>query len=238
MRFSSRASRGGLAFREDPSAHVATVQRGDAKFIRVNNFYTLGGSGALVPERSQTMIPLLTHPAPREIFFLGMGTGISAGAGLFANPDRVTVCELLPDVVDFAERWFQPYTNGLFTDPRVNTDDRPLIEYLAPRTHLAVTARTAHWLTGPERDRLYADLLDALPAQDDPHLARLSPTQHTLPRAGAIYAEWRGLRSRDDLRAGRLWQDFIALTPPHARNPDSPAGQVATGGMAFGDAMN
>jgi spermidine synthase len=389
---STRLNRGEdlLAFREGPSAHVAAIQRGDAKFIRVNNFYTLGGSGALVPERNQTMIPLLTHPDPREIFFLGMGTGISAGAGLFANPDRVTVCELLPDVVDFAEAWFQPYTNGLFTDPRVtihredgrqclarspatydmiiadlftpwragvgnvytvehyrlaasrlneggayvqwmplyqvsrrefeiiantmaqafpevtlwrgdlypersilalvgrndpapldpatlaagwramtgedtpdevlidralkfyagnaasglfahapvNTDDYPLIEYLAPRTHRAVIAGTAKWLTGLERDQLYADLLDALPSEDDPHLARLSPAQHALPRAGAIYAEWRGLRLRDDLRAGRAWQDFVALTPPHARNPDSPAGQVATGGMAFGNAIN
>ncbi|MGY6704434.1 spermidine synthase [Roseinatronobacter sp.] len=379
-----------LAFREGPSAHVATVQRGDAKFIRVNNFYTLGGSGALVPERNQTMIPLLTHPAPREIFFLGMGTGISAGAGLFTNPDRVTVCELLPDVVDFAQQWFGPYVNGLFTDPRVsihredgrqclarsratydmiiadlftpwragvgnvytvehyrlaasrlnaggayvqwmplyqvsrrefeiiantmaqafpdltlwrgdlypersilalvgrndpapldpailanqwrvmtgsdapddvladralkfyagnaasglfahapvNTDDHPLIEYLAPRTHRAVIAGTAHWLTGDGRDRLYADLLDALPPDNDPHLARLSAAQRALPRAGAIYAQWRGLRTRNDLGAGAIWQDFTALTPPHARNPDSPAGQVATGGMAFGDAAD
>lgn len=365
-----------LAFREGPSAHVAAVQRGEAKFIRVNNFYTLGGSGALVPERNQTMIPLLTHSAPREIFFLGMGTGISAGAGLFANPDRVTVCELLPDVVDFARDWFQPYTNGLFADPRVtihredgrqclarspetydmiiadlftpwragvgnvytlehyrlaasrlneggayvqwmplyqlsrrefaiiantmaqvfpevtfwrgdlypersilaiagrndpapldpvtlatqwrgmtgedtpddvladralkfyagnaasglfahapvNTDDHPLIEYLAPRTHRAVIAGEARWLTGTERDQLYADLLNALPPVDDPHLTRVTDAQRNLPKAGAVYAAWRGMRAREDLRAGRLWQDFSALTPSHARNPDSPAG--------------
>lgn len=128
--------------------------------------------------------------------------------------------------------------SGLFAHAPVNTDDRPLIEYLAPRTHRAVIAGTAQWLTGPERDRLYADLLSALPPEDDPHLVLLSAPQRALPRAGAIYAEWRGLRSRDDLRAGAVWQDFIALTPPHARNPDSPAGQVATGGMAFGDATN
>ena len=379
-----------LAFREGPSATVSVVERGQARFLRVNNFYTLGGSGALVPERNQTMIPLLTHPAPREIFFLGMGTGISAGAGLFANPDRVTVCELLPDVVDFARDWFAADVNGLFTDPRVtihredgrqclarspatydmiiadlftpwragvgnvytvehyhlaasrlkaggayvqwmplyqvsqrdfaiiantmaqvfpdltlwrgdlypersilalvgrgtaapldpatlaaqwramtgedtadavlidralkfyagnavsgifadapiNTDDHPLIEYLAPRTHRAVIAGTAQWLTGPERDGLYADLLDALPPQDDPYLARLSPEQRTLPRAGAVSAAWLGLRDRDDTRADAVWQDFIALTPPHAHYPDSPAGQVASGGMAFGDGAN
>ena len=123
-------------------------------------------------------------------------------------------------------------------EARVNTDDYPLIKYLATRTHRAVIAGTAQWLKGLERDRLYADLLDAMPSEHDPHIAQLSPAQQELPCAGAIYAEWRGLRSRDDLRAGAVWQNFIALTPPHARNPDSPAGQVATGGMAFGDAAN
>ena len=54
--------------------------------------------------------------------------------------------------------------------------------------------------------------------------------------AGALYAEWQGVRARNDLRAGLLWQDFVGMTPPHAINPDSPAGQVARGGMAFGDA--
>lgn len=379
-----------LAFREGPSATVSVVQRGAATFIRVNNFYTLGGSGALVPERNQTMIPLLTHPAPREIFFLGMGTGISAGAGLFANPDRVTVCELLPDVVDFARDWFGPYVNDLFADPRVtihaedgrqclarspatydmiiadlftpwragvgnvytvehyrlaasrlkaggayvqwiplyqvsrrefaiiantmaqvfpeltlwrgdlypeqsilalvgrmeaapldpatlaaqwramtgeetpdavladralkfyagnaasglfadapvNTDDHPLIEYLAPRTHRAVIAGTARFLVGPERDRLYADLLDSLSPEADPHLSRLTPAQRDLPRAGALYARWQGMRTRDDPRAAALWEAFDSVTPVHARNPDSPAGQVARGGIAFGDGTN
>ncbi len=320
---------------------VAVVERGEAKFIRVNNFYTLGGSGALVPERNESMIPLLTHPDPREVFFLGLGTGISAGAGLFADPDRVTVCELLSDVMDFARNWFGPYVNGLFADPRVtvhaedgrqclarspatydliiadlftpwragvgnvytvehyrlaasrlnlggayvqwvplyqvsraefeiiantmaqvfpeltlwrgdlypersilaligrtqpgpldpatlaaqwramtgdtaaddvlidralkfyadnaasglfadapvNTDNRPLIEYLAPRTHRAVIAGRAGWLTARARDRLYVDLLTALPPEDDPYLARLTQGQRELVHAGRVYAE-------------------------------------------------
>lgn len=378
-----------LDFREGSSAHVAVVARGEAKFIRVNNFYTLGGSGALVPERNQTMIPLLTHPAPREVFFLGLGTGISAGAGLFADPDRVTVCELLPDVVDFARNWFVPYVNGLFTDPRVtihhedgrqclarspatydmiiadlftpwragvgnvytiehyqlaasrlneggayvqwmplyqvsrqefeiiantmaqvfpeltlwrgdlypeqsilaligrldpapldpatlaaqwrkmtgedtpdtvlvdralkfyagnaasglftkapiNTDNRPLIEYLSPRTHREVMAGTAVFLVGQERDRLYSDLLDTLPAEADPYLAQFSEAQRNLPRSGAVYSQWQGMRVRDDPRTGMLWQDFVTLTPRHAHAPDSPAGQVARGRMAFGDTV-
>jgi spermidine synthase len=92
---------------------------GRAEAIRVNTHYTLGGSGTLEPERNQALIPLLLHPAPRRVFFLGLGTGITAGAALFDQPERVTVCELLPEVVELARRHFVPYVNGLFENPRV-----------------------------------------------------------------------------------------------------------------------
>ena len=376
-----------LTMREGTTAHVAVVERGQARFIRVNNFYTLGGSGALIPERNQTMIPLLIHPDPREIFFLGMGTGISAGAGMFINPDRITVCELVPEVIDLARDYFRPYVNGLFDDPRVtihaedgrqclarsldtydmiiadlftpwragvgnvytvehyqlaarrlnpggayvqwvplyqvsraeldilantmaqvfpeltlwrgdlypersilalvgrmvptpldpavpaqqwqamttgtadpeiltlqalkfyagnaasglfahaliNTDDYPLIEYLAPRTHRAVIAGQAQWLIGTERDALYAELLDALHPDADPYLARLNGLQRDMVRAGQIYTQWRGLQTRKDRTARQAWDHFKTLTPTEAQAPDSPAGQVGSGGMAFGE---
>ncbi len=376
-----------LAFSEGHSAHVAVVQQDQAKYIRVNNFYTLGGSGALIPERNQTMIALLTHPDPQELFFLGLGTGISAGAGLFANPQRLTVCELLPDVIAFARDWFVPYVNGLFEDERVtiypedgrqclarsrdaydmiiadlftpwragvsstyslehyrlaarrlkpggayvqwlplyqvsqaefeiigntmaqvfpsltlwrgdlypetsivaligrndfeplepqvladqwramtgshepdhvlidqalkfyvgnghsglfaaapiNTDSRPIIEYLAPRTQRAVVAGRASWLVGRERDRFYEDLYHAMPPNNDPYLARLTSEQLDMVRAGLTYSQWQGLRFRREMGASQAWRRFITLAPPHARNPSSPAGQVAHSETVFGD---
>ena len=375
-----------LAFKEGHAAHVAVVQRDDAKFIRVNNFYTLGGSGALVPERNQTMIPLLLHPNPEEVFFLGLGTGISAGAVLYAEPQRVTVCELLGDVIEFSRDWFEPYTNGLFDDPRVtihaedgrqclarskatydliiadlftpwragvsntyslehyqlaasrlkpggayvqwlplyqvsrtefeiiantmaqvfpslvlwrgdlypeasivalvgsnerqtldvqtlasqwrtmtgsnqsddvlidlalkfyagnahaglfadapiNTDSRPLIEYMAPRTHRAVIAGLDTWLVGQARDQLYDELLLALPPAQDPYLKYLSDAQLDMIYAGQVYAQWQGVRARRALGARALWQRFTSLAPEHAHEPDSPAGYVGRSQRAFG----
>jgi spermidine synthase len=105
--------------REGRAASVAVVGIGRAVVIRVNTHYTLGGSGTLAPERNQALIPLLLHPAPRRVFFLGLGTGITAGAALFDEPEQVTVCELLPEVVALARRHFAPYANGLFEEPRV-----------------------------------------------------------------------------------------------------------------------
>ncbi|QIT56206.1 fused MFS/spermidine synthase [Aquisalimonas sp. 2447] len=105
---------------EGTHATAAVIERGPHRLIRVNNFYTLGGTGALESERNQTLIPMLTHPEPRRVFYLGMGTGITAGASLLFPVERVDVCELLPEVVELAERHFRPWTQGLFDDDRVN----------------------------------------------------------------------------------------------------------------------
>lgn len=107
---------------EGSHATAAVIKRDGHLLIRVNSHYTLGGSGALESERNQALIPLLLHPAPRSVFFLGMGTGITAGGALLFPPETVehiVVCELLPEVVLLAERHFGPWTEGLFADPRV-----------------------------------------------------------------------------------------------------------------------
>jgi spermidine synthase len=109
-----------LDLREGVQANIAVVERGGSRSIRVNNHYTLGSSGARHAERDQTLIPLLTHPdPPTSVFFLGMGTGITAGAALSLPVERVVVCELIADVVDVARDHFRIWTNGLFRDPRV-----------------------------------------------------------------------------------------------------------------------
>jgi spermidine synthase len=58
---------------------------------------------------------MLTHPAPESVFYLGMGTGITAGASLSFDVEQVVVCEILPEVVALADRHFRPWVGGLFT---------------------------------------------------------------------------------------------------------------------------
>ncbi len=105
---------------EGSHATVAAVDTRDgSRVLRVNNYYTLGSSGSLEPERNQTAVALLQHPAPRRVFYLGMGTGITAGAALFFPVEEVVVCEILPEVVTLAERQFSRWNNHLFGDERV-----------------------------------------------------------------------------------------------------------------------
>jgi spermidine synthase len=356
-----------LAVREGPAATVAVLERGDDRRLRVNNHYTLGGTAATVAERDQTLIPLLLHPDPASVFFLGLGTGITAGAAVSSPVERVTVCELLPEVVDLAASHFERWTDGLFEDPRVtvraedgrtclrrspdrhdliisdlftpwkagtgslytvehfatardrltedglfvqwlplyqvseeelatiaaslqevfplvtlwrgdllaersavalvghvdpapldpaslaargrtvlrsghseaalealtlrlylgnltasevfrdaptNTDDRPRIEYRAPRTHREVRAGERSFLTGEVREELYDQLLRALPPEDDPYLAWLEEAQRGYVHAGRSYSRAAWLR-----RVGADAEANDALTDFRARSP-------------------
>ncbi len=136
---------------EGTHSTAAVIERGPHRLIRVNNFYTLGGTGALESERNQTLIPMLTHPEPRRVFYLGMGTGITAGTSLLFPVERVDVCELLPEVVELAERHFRPWTEGLFDDERVTIraeDGQHCLRHADTRYDLIISDLFTPWKAG------------------------------------------------------------------------------------------
>ena len=109
-----------IELRQGAHANVAVTERDGHRLIRMDNFYRLGGTGAMDSERNQARVPLLIHPDPQDVFFLGLGTGITAGGALDFPVKRVEACELVPEVIELAERHFQDATNGLFEDERVS----------------------------------------------------------------------------------------------------------------------
>jgi spermidine synthase len=104
---------------EGSGASVAVVTRRDSLRIKVNNYYGIGGSGDHKNEERQSHLPLLIQPEATSVFYLGMGTGITAGAAL-QHPDveRVAVTEILPDVVRATREHFGEWLHGLYEDPR------------------------------------------------------------------------------------------------------------------------
>ena len=87
--------------------------------MRLDNFYVLGNSESILVEQMQAHIPLLIHPKPKNVLFLGMGTGITAGASLNHEVERVVVVELVSNVIPAAKRYFSAWANKLFEDKRV-----------------------------------------------------------------------------------------------------------------------
>ncbi len=109
-----------LATWEGPDGVVAVIERAGNRRIKMNNFYTLGGTGSIEQEQNQALLPLMTHPSPRAVFLLGLGTGITAGSALRHPVERLLVCEIASDVIVAAATYFNAPSGGLFTDPRAS----------------------------------------------------------------------------------------------------------------------
>ena len=75
----------------------------DVYKIRQNLHYRFGKTGSNAREYRQAHLPLLMHPDPQDVLFLGLGTGLTAaGAIPHQEVKRVTAVELIPEVVEAA----------------------------------------------------------------------------------------------------------------------------------------
>lgn len=130
---------------------VAVVMTGGHLRITMDTYYSLGGTSVAQHEQAQGDLPLLLHPNPRSAFFLGMGTGITAGAALHHPVERVVTAELSENVVEAAREFFGPYTNGLFTDERsevVVEDGRNYLKGRSERYDVIVSDLFVPWRAG------------------------------------------------------------------------------------------
>jgi spermidine synthase len=114
---------------EGSDCTVSVVERpGRQLSIKINANYGLGSTDAFAPQIFQARIPLLAYPATESVFFLGMGTGITAGEALnrrdFQRVGKVVASELSANVVAASKKYFTGWvdgvdlTNGLYRDPR------------------------------------------------------------------------------------------------------------------------
>lgn len=119
-----------LEVREGALGTVAVVERGGQRRIKLNNYYVLGGTAAATTERLQGHIPLLLHPHPDRVAFLGIGTGISLSAVRLHPVKEAVALELVPEVIEAASRWFADANLGVLSDPRVRVRAEDARSYL------------------------------------------------------------------------------------------------------------
>lgn len=96
---------------------VQNVESGSYK-IRQNLHYRFGKTGSNSREMRQSHIPLLLHKKPKDVLFMGLGTGLTAG-GAIPNDEveSIVAVELIPEVV-LAVRELAEYNNGIVDHPK------------------------------------------------------------------------------------------------------------------------
>ncbi len=95
-------------------------------------------------QANQSRLPLLLHPHPRSVLFLGLGTGISAG-GSIAFPDlERTAVEISPGAIAAARTWFAPVNGGVMDAMTVQADDARHFLLAHPRRYDVIVGDLFH----------------------------------------------------------------------------------------------
>lgn len=103
----------------------------DALTVRQNLHYRHGSTGRTAArEYRQGRLPLLLHPNPADVAFLGLGTGLTA-APVVTDRDvkRAVVVELIPEVVE-ASRMLAASNLGVVDHPKVEVRVNDARHYL------------------------------------------------------------------------------------------------------------
>ena len=96
------------SYREGVMAAVAVTRDDDDVLrLRINNRQQEGSSATRLVDSRQALLPLLMHPAPHHVLFLGLGTGVTASAAAQDPGLTVDAVELFPEVVAAASE-FRP----------------------------------------------------------------------------------------------------------------------------------
>lgn len=109
-----------LEYREGAMASVAVIEQQNERNLRVNNRFQMGGTGIRAQrlQRMQTHVPMLLHPKPSNVLYLGVATGVTAGAALTHRESRIDAVELVPESLALLP-YFSPHNAELHESPRV-----------------------------------------------------------------------------------------------------------------------
>jgi len=115
-----------LRLNEDAISITHVVERPNGQRLLLADMRRMDASSdptAVVVQMNQVRLPLLLHPQPRTVLFLGLGTGISASAALaYPELDRTAV-ELSSGAISAARNEFSLVNGGVMEQMRIVQDD-------------------------------------------------------------------------------------------------------------------
>ena len=107
-----------LSYEEGIAAAVSVVEDAEGiKRLRIDNRQQEGTSATQRVDGRQAVLPLLLHPQPQRVLFLGLGTGVTATTAAQDPRLHVDAVELLPEVIE-ASHWFDAVDSSGSPMPR------------------------------------------------------------------------------------------------------------------------
>ncbi len=115
-----------LSVHEDALAITHVVERKDGQRLLLADLQRMDASSeplAVVSQQNQVRLPLLLHPDPKHVLFLGLGTGITASASLPYPGMHRTAVELSQGAIDASQAWFAEVNGDVANEMLIVRDD-------------------------------------------------------------------------------------------------------------------
>lgn len=150
--YARQTHRQSLIFYRDGREATVSVERDRVGnlALKINAKVDASSSGDMGNQMLIAHIPLILHPASKDVLIVGLGSGVTAGAALTHPVERVDVAELSPAVID-AARLFAPYNGDALSDKRLNVvvDDAKSFVKTTPRRYDLILSEPSNtWIAG------------------------------------------------------------------------------------------
>jgi spermidine synthase len=106
-----------LFYREDQVATVTVRKVASRLSLAIDGKVDATSSADMMTQRLLAHVPLLLHPAPKEVLVIGLGSGVTAGSALTHPIERLEAVEISPAVAE-ASGFFDELSHRPATDPR------------------------------------------------------------------------------------------------------------------------
>ncbi len=146
-----------ILFYEDAADATISVEKGKSQWgdfdefgLRINGKPDASSFGDLSTQMLVGHLPMLARPDAKDVFILGLGSGITGGAILGHPVERLTIAENCEPVVR-AAKFFDPWNGGVLTDPRakIQIEDARTVLKLNPQKYdVIITQPSNPWMAG------------------------------------------------------------------------------------------
>lgn len=146
-----------ILFYEDAADATVSVEKGRSQWgdfdefgLRINGKPDASSFGDLSTQKLLGQLPLILRPEAKDVFVLGLGSGITAGSVLTHPVERLVIAENCEPVVR-AAKFFEPWNRGVLHDKRtvVEIEDARTVLKLSPQQYdVIVTQPSNPWMVG------------------------------------------------------------------------------------------
>jgi predicted membrane-bound spermidine synthase len=141
-----------LFYKDAPDATVSVERKvaNNEVLLRINGKTDASSEGDLPTQFLCAHLPLLARPEAKEVFQVGLGSGISGAAALAHPLHRLTIAENCEPVLQ-AAKFFEPHNEGVLTNSRtriLREDGRTVLKLDRQKYDVIISEPSNPWTVG------------------------------------------------------------------------------------------